>query len=60
MELLLGMGADPSVKNVQGKTPLLVAAENGADESAAMLIAVGSDLDAVDSRYGCGPIHWAA
>lgn len=54
------MGADPAVRNVQGKTPLLVAAESGAEESAAMLIAVGSDLDAVDSRYGCAAIHWAA
>ena len=54
------MGADPSLKNVEGKTPLLVAAECGAAESAAMLIAVGSDLDAADTRYKCTAIHWAA
>jgi len=60
VELLLGMEADVNAVNVQSKTPLLVAAESGAEQSAALLIACGSDLDAVDAKYQCAPIHWAA
>ncbi len=61
MELLLSLGADARAVNVEGKTPLLVAAESGADQSAALLIACGeSDLDAADNRFQCAAIHWAA
>ena len=56
----MGLGADIDARNVEAKTPLLVAAESGAEKAAMLLVAGGADVEAVDSRYRCTPLHWAS
>lgn len=73
MRLLLELGADPSIPNADGSTPLLAAAGVGAladgDESAGteaeslaavrLLLELGADVDAVDNN-GETAMHGAA
>ena len=52
-------GEDVNAKNVDGYTPLHVAAASGQKEIAELLIAIGADLNAKDNN-GVFPLHLAA
>ena len=52
LERLAASGADPNARDGHGRTPLMVAAHQGAHAAAAALIAAGADLNALDhDRY---------
>ena len=72
MKLLLELGADPFVPNVEGSTPLMAAAGLGtaapeeeagseaeARDAVQLLVDLGADIDAVDDN-GDTPMHGAA
>ena len=72
MELLLELGADPFIPNVEGSTPLMAAAGLGttapeeeagseaeARDAVALLVELGANLDAVDDN-GDTAVHGAA
>ena len=57
---LLDAGLDPNRPNWIGRTFLHVAAEKGAVEAAAALLAAGADLEAVELEHGGTPLAAAA
>jgi hypothetical protein len=57
--LLLGRGANPSLANSRGLTPLMVAAANGHAAVVRVLAARGADLDAVEPEAGATAFHHA-
>ena len=72
MKLLLELGADPFIQNVEGSTPLMAAAGLGtaapeeeagseaeARDAVQLLVDLGADIDAVDDN-GDTPMHGAA
>ncbi len=72
MQLLLELGADPFLPNVEGSTPLMAAAGLGttapeeeagseaeARDAVALLVGIGANLDAVDDN-GDTAVHGAA
>ena len=56
------LAASPNVnaKDVNGSTPLYIAAGRGHKEVAALLIANGADVNAKTNKYGWTPLHRAA
>ena len=58
VELLLKHGADPHIRDDEGRTPLLWAAFNGATESAKLLRAHSADLNVTD-HCGMNAMHCA-
>lgn len=57
--LLISSGADPNIADVDGETPLHLAARNGTTNDCRLLVARGADLHARD-RNGRTPLHMAA
>lgn len=63
VRMLLGSGADPNLKDKDGRTPLSLAAENGSTGIVEALLgeerlAMGGD--AQKDEVGCLPLSWAA
>ena len=59
--LLLDSGADPNVRDIEGGTPLhLAAGYGGNSELVALLLDRGADLHAVSDSNGWTPLHHAA
>jgi ankyrin repeat protein len=58
LRLLLARGADPKVKDKTGETHLHRAARVGYDDMVKLLIEVGAEVNATDSR-GMTPLDWA-
>ena len=48
--MLITHGADPNAKNKAGKTPLMIAAENGNTEALRALIENGADVQAATKK----------
>lgn len=58
-KLLIGKGADPSLKNIRGITPLHAAVASGHTDIVLILLDNGADINATDEE-GCSPSHHAA
>ena len=56
----LAQGGRVSVRNFQGATPLLVAAQNGHTDICGLLLASGSDMNEVMSHTKHTALHFAA
>ena len=54
LRLLLELGADVNAANDQGMTPLMGAAQRGANEEILVLVERGAKLDAKDKGTYCG------
>ena len=59
VSMFLGFGMGVDTRDERGWTPLTIAAFNGNEEIALLLIRSGADVHAADNA-GYGPIHWAA
>jgi hypothetical protein len=59
VRLLLDAGADPSLANGDGATPLIQAAGTGHPEVVRLLLARGAAVDAVDPGNGFAAFHYA-
>lgn len=59
VEMLLDLGVSPDVADQGGVRPLHIASW-GSEQSAAVLIARGADVDARDKNYDSPPLGWAA
>ncbi|XP_068741050.1 uncharacterized protein [Montipora capricornis] len=59
IETLLSSGVDIDSRNMDGRTPLMLAAESGREKIFRLLIERGSDPTLKDSR-GRSVLHWAA
>jgi ankyrin repeat protein len=57
--LLLDAGADPSLADGDGYTPLMAAAQNGHLEVLRLLLARGAAMDTVESHHGFTAFHAA-
>lgn len=57
---LLRAGADPSRRDPEGFTPLMIAAGLGQPYMVSMLLAAGADVLAIDPRMGTTALHKAA
>ncbi len=61
MSLLLDQGADPVVRDGDGRTPLLAACDGGYAEAALLLLKNGATVDEADSGgIGWTALHYAA
>ena len=58
MKLLLDRGADIDAASPNGTTPLMMAAQYGADDSVKLLLQRGADLSKRNQR-GLGPVDFA-
>jgi uncharacterized protein len=58
VESLLVSGADPDIADVQGLTPLRIAAQEYSVASARLLLIAGADVNAVN-LWGNGPLFVA-
>ena len=56
----LDAGAEVDAKEIDGLTPLHVAAGSGQKEIAELLIAEGADVNAKDTKFGGTPLYFAA
>jgi ankyrin repeat protein len=56
---LLALGADPDVRDEDGRTPLFSAVLGGSIGLAGLLLEAGADVNARDSQ-GFSPLHYAA
>lgn len=59
IQTLLSAGADVEAKDVNGRTPLLVAARQNEVNVTKSLLSAGANTEAMDND-GMGPLHWAA
>ncbi|KAJ1495353.1 hypothetical protein T484DRAFT_2090034 [Baffinella frigidus] len=55
----LGLALLTAPKNLDGSTPLLLAAREGQEMLGVALVEAGADIDAQD-KDGAAPLHWAA
>jgi ankyrin repeat protein len=60
LALLLDLGVSPNVADIRGTAALHMAAAQGAEKCARLLIDRGADVDARESSYGGSPLTWAA
>ena len=58
-ECFIGAGFNVNLRDANDWTPLMIAAFNGSEKVAILLINHGADINATD-RDGYAPIHWAA
>lgn len=58
LQVLISQGANPEIKGIQGKTALILAAEEGQDTIISLLLKAGADFDAVDN-LGLNAFHHA-
>jgi len=60
VELLLSRGADVSARDLQGQTPLHIAADKGFQAVTEVLLANKADVNVTDKNAGNAPLHLAA
>ena len=58
-QFFINAGFDLNLRDANDWTPLMIAAFNGSEKVAILLIKHGADINATD-RDGYAPIHWAA
>lgn len=59
LKMLLARGADTSVRNDLGNTPLLLAVREGPEETVRTLVEAGADVNAANPSTGDGPLEVA-
>ncbi len=58
-QFYINAGFDVNLRDANDWTPLMIAAFNGSEKVAILLVNHRADINATD-RYGYAPIHWAA
>jgi len=59
MRIMAGLGPDPTDAEIQGPTPLMLAAKSGSSDCVKLLLEKGAKVHAMDED-GMRPVHWAA